>query len=151
MVSALINESVVLNNLKRYDESIVKLQEALSLSRELNDIKQMRSCYGMLAETYQKAGDIEQSLYYYNFFKMFNDYVTKNEIKKTKTELEKEAYLRRIAELEAENQKLLVTKQQRELNQQKRQLQKLTQEQQKLLDSLSKQEMVLKFWSNNPQ
>ncbi len=146
VVSALINESVVLNKLKRYDESIAKLQEALSIARELNDIKQMRSCYGMLAETYQKAGNVEKSLYYYNFFKTFNDYVTKNEIKKTKTELEKEAYLRKIAELEAENQKLLVTKQQQELTQQKRQLQKLTKEQQKLLDSLSKQEMVLKIF-----
>ncbi len=146
VISALINESVVLNKLGRYDESIDKLLEALSLAREINDIKQMRSCYGMLAETYQKAGDVEKSLYYYNFFKTFNDYVTKTEISKTKQELEREAYLRKIAELEAENQKLLLQQKQKELSAKQQQIVKLTEEQRRLLDSLSKKEMVIKIF-----
>ncbi len=146
IISALINESVVLNKLKRYKLSTKKLEQALDLAREMNDIKQMRSCYGMLAETYQKAGNLQKSMYYYNFFKTFNDYVTNTEISKTKLQLEKEAYLRKIAELQAENQKLLLQQKQEELNKSKIQITKLTKEQQKLLDSLTKKEMVLKIY-----
>ena len=146
VVSALINEAVVLNKLKKHDLAAQKLEHALELAREMNDIKQMRSCYGMLAETYQKAGDLKKSMYYYNFFKTFNDYVTNTEISKTKAELEKEAYLRKIAELEAENQKLLLHQKQKELSKSRKQVITLTKEQQKLLDSLSKQEMVLKIY-----
>ncbi len=146
IVSALINEAVVLNKLKKYDLAAQKLEQALELAREMNDIKQMRSCYGMLAETYQKAGNLQKSMYYYNFFKTFNDYVTNTEITKTKAELEKEAYLRKIAELEAENQKLLLQQKQKELNKSQKKVIKLTKEQQKLLDSLSKKEMVLKIY-----
>ncbi|MDR0814307.1 MAG: tetratricopeptide repeat protein, partial [Bacteroidales bacterium] len=48
-ISALINMSVALNDLLRFEASITALDEALSMARELNDIEQMQSCYGMLS------------------------------------------------------------------------------------------------------
>ena len=69
IISALINMSVVHNNLKEYDKSVIKLTEALDIAREMNDAKQMFSCYGMLSETYEKKGDIENSIKYYNLFR----------------------------------------------------------------------------------
>ncbi len=146
VIAALINEAVVLNNLGRYQESIKKLEEALSLARELNDMKQMRSCYGMLAETYQKIGNLEKSLYYYNYFKTFNDYLTKKEVAKTRAELEKEAALRKVAELEALNKQLLLNQKKRELSQKQGEIIRLNEEQKRLYDSLTKKEMVLKIF-----
>jgi len=56
IIAAGINMSVVLNNLISYDESVDHLVKALDIAREMNDYTQMRSCYGMLCETYEKAG-----------------------------------------------------------------------------------------------
>ena len=144
IISALINQSVVLNKLGKYKKSVQKLNEALTLARELNDMKQMRSCYGMLAETYQKAGNADSAMYYYKYFKTFNDYLTRQEVSKTRAELEKEAALRKVAELEALTKELLLKQKERELGRTRRQLAELTREQQRLYDSLSKKELVLK-------
>ena len=70
IISAHINISVVLNNLEKHDEAVGHLLEALNEAREINDPDQMRACYGMLSETYQKAGNVEKSLYYYLVEKM---------------------------------------------------------------------------------
>ncbi len=90
IISSIINISVVLNNLKRYDESAKFLKEALALAQEMNDIAQMRSCYGMLAETYQKSGNDEQKTYYFELYKSFNELLQKRKIEKVETELDKE-------------------------------------------------------------
>jgi len=90
IISSLINISVVLNNLKRYEESAKFLKEALDIAQEMNDIAQMRSCYGMLAETYEKAGNDEQKTYYFNLYKSFSELLQKRKIEKVETELDKE-------------------------------------------------------------
>ena len=140
-LSALKNESVVLNKLKRYDESVDKLEEALAIARELNDMEEMRSCYGMLAETYQKAGNSQKSLYYYNFFKTFNDYINQQKEKK----LTEETIKRKIAELEAEKRKLEVLTKEHELKEKEKIIGEITEEQRKLMYSLTKQEMAIKI------
>jgi adenylate cyclase len=98
IIQALINISVVLNNLKRYDESIVGLEEALSFARKENDMHEMRSVYGMLSETYEKKGDAEQSIYYFNLYRTFNDLIQQGEFTKLSTEVEEEKFLRDVAE-----------------------------------------------------
>jgi signal transduction histidine kinase len=90
IISSIVNISVVLNNLKRYDESAKFLKEALSLAQEMNDVEQMRSCYGMLAETYEKAGNGEQKLYYFNLYKTFQELVQKQKMAGVYEELDGE-------------------------------------------------------------
>jgi len=100
IISGQINLSVVLNHLKRFDESVKGLEEALSLAREMNDLNQMKSCYGMLAETYERAGKPEKSLYYFNFYKTFHEQIIKKkEVQSQKKE--DEANLR-VSLVEAE-------------------------------------------------
>ncbi len=96
MISALINISVVLNNLKRYDESVKGLEEALDLCRKSNDVEMMRSCYGMLSETYEKAGNTERSLYYFDLYSTFFEFIQKKEIEKIETSLEEERLKQRL-------------------------------------------------------
>jgi len=76
-IGTLINISIVLNNLKRYDKSIINLEEALVLAREINDADQMKSCYGMLSETYEKAGNQEKMMEYFKYYRSFHEMVQK--------------------------------------------------------------------------
>ncbi len=141
ILSALKNESVVLNNLKKYNLSIKKLLKALDIARELNDITEMRSVYGMLAETYQKAGNPKKSLYYYQYFKTFNDYIQR----KNQKTLQEEQLKRKLLELEAEKQKLLLQQKNFELKQKEKIIGKISAEAKRLMDSLSKQQMAVKI------
>ena len=63
VISAIVNEAVVLNNMQRYSESVTKLEEGLRYARETNDEKQMRSIYGILNETYQNWGKVDKAMY----------------------------------------------------------------------------------------
>jgi tetratricopeptide (TPR) repeat protein len=98
MISALVNMSVVLNNLQRYDESAQGLEEALTLAREMNDPIQMKSCYGMLSETYEKAGNIEKSIHYFNLYRTFHELVQREEVSALKTALWEEKLAGEMAE-----------------------------------------------------
>ncbi|WP_161636201.1 tetratricopeptide repeat protein [Saccharicrinis fermentans] len=96
LISAHINASVVLNKLERYAESIENLEDALLLATENSDADQMKSCYGMLAETYEKQGDGEKMIAYYNLYRTFHELVERS---KRQDVLEKA----REAELKAQN------------------------------------------------
>lgn len=78
VISAHINISIVLNNLRRFYEAAQHLEEALALAREMNDANQMKSCYGMLSETYEKGGRHDESLRYFNLYKTFHEMVQKD-------------------------------------------------------------------------
>ncbi len=136
VVSAIVNEAVVLNNMNRYSESAAKLEEGLRYAREMNDEKQMRSIYGMLSETYQKWGKADKAMYYYDFYRSFNEYVARKSV----IEVRKELALQKVEQekliLEKRNQELELAAQERENAQKTEQLQELTQEQRILVDSL---------------
>jgi serine phosphatase RsbU (regulator of sigma subunit) len=106
IISTLINISVVLNNLARFEESAASLNEALTLARELNDIDQMRSCYGMLSETYEKAKQPEKAHYYFEFYRTFQEKSQAEKEKKTKKELADAALKFQLLESEKRNKEL---------------------------------------------
>ena len=133
-ISALINISVVLNNLKRYDESVIHLLEALDYAREMNDEKQMCSCYGMLSETYQKSGNSEKSLYYYGLYKSFHELVTEVTVNKSNEEMLNERLRAELAETETEMKKLELLFKDKELKKTEDKL-VLTEEELELADS----------------
>lgn len=100
VISALVNISVVLNNLERYEESVVNLSEALDISRELYDINQMRSVYGMLSETYEKMGQVEESLKYFELYKTFHEEIQRETVKSINKVLEQERLQKEVVEAE---------------------------------------------------
>lgn len=101
-----INMSVVLNNLKRFDESIIRLQEALTLARELNDPDQMKSCYGMLSETYEKARQPDKAKYYFDLYRTFHEQVQKEKDQKSRKMVEETRLQLQLSEAEKRNQEL---------------------------------------------
>ena len=90
IIAALVNISVVMNDLKEYDESVMKLMEALDLSREIYNKEQMRSVYGMLSETYEKKGEIDKSMQYFDLYRSFHEQIQREKLGKVNEQLEKE-------------------------------------------------------------
>ncbi len=143
IISVLINESVVLNKLSDYNKAIEKLQEALTLANDLNDENQMKSIYGMLSETYQRAGNTEKAIYYYQYFKTFNEYVNKKIVEETDEKIREQKLQQQVLELENKNKELLLKNQNLIIAQQEETIGEITNEQQKLLDSLSKKQLAI--------
>ncbi|NPA38019.1 MAG: tetratricopeptide repeat protein [Chlorobi bacterium] len=148
IIAARINMSVVLNNLKRYDESVKHLGEALDVAREINDYKQMRSCYGMLSETYEKAGNYKKSMYYFELYKKFNELVEEEKINKAYRYAKEQELKRELAEKENQIKELELIKKNYEIITTKKNLQKTEKEKISLLDTLSTKELKIKYLEN---
>jgi serine phosphatase RsbU (regulator of sigma subunit) len=153
VISAHINTAVVLNNLSRHTEAASNLEKALDLAREMNDADQMKSCYGMLSETYEKAGNTERSIYYFNLYRTFHEMVQrdKEEVYKTK---EAEARLQaQILEAERKAQDTVLYYKERELERKQRELQEVSQaliafdsSNRSLLENATKAELIHKLF-----
>ena len=102
VVSQLINLSVTLNKMKRYEESIAALEEGLKIASDLNDYEQMRSCYGMLSETYTKAGNTKKAADYFDMFKVVHDNILNESEKRHKSELTEATMRAQLAERDKE-------------------------------------------------
>jgi serine phosphatase RsbU (regulator of sigma subunit) len=148
IIAARINTSVVLNNLKRYDESIKHLLEALDIAREMNDYLQMRSCYGMLSETYEKKGDREKSTYYFDLYRQFHELIEGEKLDEAYKLAKEERLKKELAEKESQIKELEIIRKDYELIQSKEELKKTESEKMSLLDTLSKRELKLKYIEN---
>lgn len=103
VVSALINMSVVYNKIKRYDDAIKVLEEAASTAREMNNLDQMRSCYGMLAEANTNAGNTDKAVNYLQLYNTVHETLS-NRIEERVSQANTQAQLaeanQRLADLE---------------------------------------------------
>jgi len=148
IIAARINMSVVLNNLKRYDESIEHLSKALDIAREMNDPVQMRSCYGMLSETYEKAGNNTKSYYYFELYREFNELVEGKKVKRAYKTADEERLKKELAEKENEIKELELIKKNYELIKKEKEIENIENEKLSLLDTLTHRELKIKFIEN---
>lgn len=151
IISALINRSVVLNNLKEYDASITDLQEALTLAREMNDIAQMKSIYGMLSETYEKSGAVDESLKYFELYRSFHEKIQKEEVSEIQGKLNEESIARQLAIAEKQAKELEVLKKQLEIQEKEKALQEVDSLAKSLYKDLSRKEIELRLVEQDAQ
>lgn len=102
LISTLLAVSVVLDKLQKYDAAIEKVLEALQFSKEQGDALRLQTCYGTLAELYEKEGDSKNSVKYFNLYREFNSMI----LDKKQLEIEREKSQKKLAELRAENKRL---------------------------------------------
>lgn len=122
IISAHINTAVALNNLQRHNEAAEHLEEALTMAREMSDAQQMRSCYGMLSETYEKAGKTEESIRYFNLYRTFHEKVQRDKEAVYK-EREREAQLQaKIAEAEKKAKAIELSYKEKELEEKQQEM-----------------------------
>ncbi len=148
IIAARINMSVVLNNLKKYDESIKHLNAALDIAREMNDYTQMRSCYGMLSETYEKEGNFEKSMYYFQLYKTFNELVEGKKVAKAYNYAKEQELKRKLVEKENKIKELELVKKNYEVITTKKHLKKTEKEKISLLDTITIKELKIKYLEN---
>ncbi|MEQ8582224.1 MAG: tetratricopeptide repeat protein [Marinoscillum sp.] len=145
VISALVNISVVLNNLHQYSESIVHLSEAIDIARELYDKHQMRSVYGMLSETYEKMGEVEKSLQYFELYKSFHEDIQRAEIKGMNRELAEERLEKQVLEADKAKKEIELLKQQLEIYEKEAQIQAKDSINQSLYSNLSRKEVEIEL------
>lgn len=145
VISALINMSVVLNNMQRYEESIVNLSEALDISRELYDKHQMRSVYGMLSETYEKMGMIDKSLQYFSLYKTFHEEIQREEVKSINKELAQEKLQKQVIEAEKAKKENELLRKELEIFQQEQVIQTKDSINQGLYADLTKNQIAIRL------
>jgi len=145
VISALVNISVVLNNLHKYSESIKHLSEAIDIARELYDKHQMRSVYGMLSETYEKMGEVEKSLQYFELYKSFHEDIQRAEIKGMNRELAEERLEKQVLEADKAKKEIELLKQQLEIYEKEAQLQAKDSINQSLYSNLSRKEVEIEL------
>jgi len=110
--SELINLGMVNQSLKNHSAAIEKLEKALVLAKEINNIQLTKNCYSLLAESYEKLGNTTKSYEYYNYYVALEKQSQKEELKKSKEEINKLAERTR----ETEQEKLLKEKELEEQN-----------------------------------
>ena len=143
VISCRINIAVVLNNLKRYNEAAQNLEIALGLATEMNDSQQMKACYGMLAETYEKAGNQERTTHYFNLYRTFTDMISRTTVKAAKQETEQAQLLALQLELDKKQKEIELLKTSQELKETEKELGAVNTEAQSLIANNTKQELAL--------
>lgn len=142
-ISTLINISVVLNNLKRYTDAVANLEESLRMATEMNDASQMKSCYGMLAETYEKAGNQERAMHYFNLYKTFHEMLQRNKVNEAKKEVESARLQALQLELKNKEDEVQLMRANEELALSEAELKKLDTRARTLLEKNSKQQLAI--------
>ncbi|MGC8865846.1 MAG: tetratricopeptide repeat-containing sensor histidine kinase [Bacteroidales bacterium] len=141
IITTRINISVVLNNLGRFEESARNLLEALTLARELNDMDQMKSCYGMLSETYEKARQPDKAKYYFDLYRTFHEELQRQKEAKAKKIVEETQLQLQLTEAEKRNKELELLLKQKELSEAEQELKTAGERQKNLYDNLTRSEL----------
>jgi serine phosphatase RsbU (regulator of sigma subunit) len=148
LIASLVNISVILNNLQRYQDAVGYLEESLAIARETSDAKQMRSCYGMLAETYEKMGNNERMMHYFDLYRTFHEKVQGEREKVAfgiaeKAQLETKNMALNLKLAEKENEISLLAKE-RVIQSKEQQINVSNTKQEALLFRLSKTDLVIR-------
>lgn len=85
IASGLTNVAMALQGQDRHEEAIRYLEEAIDLSKELNNMKLLRRSYGMIYESYEFVGDSEKAFEYFEIYQSFDKEIKKEEMEEVKT------------------------------------------------------------------
>lgn len=147
VVQALLNCSSALNSMKRFDESIALLEEANTLSRQIKNqdlmLEYLLKCYANLSETYEKAGNLKQSRYYYESYKIFLEKSKKVDLDRLRTAVEEEKLRAELAEIQEQQKTQELVKKQYELKLAEVELIKSDSSNKKLFNDFTKSQLEL--------
>ncbi len=133
--SGLINQAAALKNLSKHNEAITILNEALNYAQELNNLKLIRTCYGMLAENYDALGDSENMMKYFDLFASVDKHLKAEQIKEIESRSKEE-----ISKAETEK-----VQSQKELTEKSSELEKTKQSLEQTKELTEKQQLELEL------
>lgn len=129
--TGLINKAGALKNIQQSNKAVPALLEALDYAKELNNLKLIRTTYGMLSENYELLNDSENTMKYFELFASVDKHIKTEQIK------EIEQRTKEIAQT-AEIDKI---KSQKELNAKRKELDK-TRKSLKETEEITKQQQL---------
>ncbi len=144
IISGQINIAVVLNNLKRHDEAAKHLLDGLDLAKESLDLEQMKSIYGMLAETYQKAENNEKAKEYFDLYRNMHEMSQQKKIAIVSAEADKARLQAALAEAEKQKAELEIALKNIKLEEQEKNIQNKNEALNRLESNFTKQELAFK-------
>ena len=71
IVNSLVNIGALLNRISRHEEAIEYLDKATQYALQLDDLDRLKTIYGLLAENYQKTGNTQKMIEYYELYRRF--------------------------------------------------------------------------------
>ncbi|TAF74321.1 MAG: hypothetical protein EAZ53_09680 [Bacteroidetes bacterium] len=144
-VSSSINLAVAHNKVQNYQETIKVMDEALKLAFQVNNYEQIRGCYGLIYETYEKMGNRQKSSEYFDLYKTFNEMARKQTEQKYKKGAEEAQLRASLLEAEAKNKQLLLEVQNREISKKENIINSQSEKIDDITGSLSKTEIALQL------
>jgi serine phosphatase RsbU (regulator of sigma subunit) len=84
-VSCLTNIALAQQGLGKHKEAINNLEEAISIAKEVNDLKLLRRCYGLAYDSYDKIGNSEKSYVYFELYSSLDKEIKKQEMERVKS------------------------------------------------------------------
>ncbi len=115
VISAMSNVAVALQGLDKYQESNQRLEPAIQMAKDINNLKLLRRCYGIVYENYDKLGQSDKSYQYFELYSSLDKEIKKQEMKEVqqeaKTEVSKAHADKQLteAELKVKREELEVT------------------------------------------
>ena len=82
------NVAIAYSYINEYEIALDYAKRALDVAAELNDMHLMLSCYIMLTEYYEKQGNTEKSLEYFNYYSSLQKHLQEEENKEKMKKLE---------------------------------------------------------------
>lgn len=85
----LFNLGIALQRVNRHSEAIVPVAKAVEMAKSTNDMANIKRGYGMLAESYDKAGKADKAIEYYALFATLEKHTRQLEVEATKKDADK--------------------------------------------------------------
>ena len=90
VISAITNVAVALQGQEKYQESNQRLEPAVQMAKDINNLKLLRRCYSILYENYDKLNQSEKSYQYFELYSSLDKEIKKQEMNQVKNEAETE-------------------------------------------------------------
>ncbi len=90
VISAMSNVAVALQGLDKYQESNQRLEPAIQMAKDINNLKLLRRCYGIVYENYDKLGQSDKSYQYFELYSSLDKEIKKQEMKEVQQEAKTE-------------------------------------------------------------
>lgn len=133
-VTGLTNLAAAFQGLGRHKESNKQLEEAILLAKELNNLRLLRSLYGLQYENYDKLGDSEQARESFDLYLSFDKQIKKDEMMQVKRDAKSEVS-KAYAEKQHTEQELEIKKEELKITSDSLQkVEELTEEQKLLIE-----------------
>lgn len=106
LLSGLMDLAIILTNLKRHEQAISRLTEAKHLAQELGETDRLKTCYGMLAESYEALGDLEQTRIHFELYRSFHEMIQREKDVWNSKKLAEAKAKTKFLEIQQKNQEL---------------------------------------------